>query len=95
MKFPFENPDLYFYGFDLALSLCLYGFSIALFLRQKREFLTPLLFFGLFIFPFQFSQWFLSEKIALVISTPVEIFEILYQLFIKVCLILSLIFFHG
>lgn len=91
MRIIFSNPDLYFYWFDVALTLCIYTLSIILFLKHKRGYITPLLFFGLFIFPLQFSMWFLSDKFNFIELVRTNFFEIFYLLFIKFCLILTII----
>ena len=92
MKFLFGNPDLQFYLFDLALAIGIYGISIVLFMKQKRTYLTPLIFFGLFVFPLQFSRWFLSARVTSFLSTEINIFEIFYLIFLKLCLIFSVMF---
>ena len=92
MKTYFSNPDFYFYWFDIALSMCLYVIAVVLFLKHKRGYITPLLLFGLFIFPLGFSIWFLSDKINLVVPFQINPLKIFYLLFIKFCLLLSIVF---
>jgi len=86
------NPDVYFHLCDLAIALIIYGISIALFLKYKRDYMTPVLFLGLFIFPLQFSIWFLQPKITLNLPSQFHILEIFYLLFVKTSILMALIF---
>jgi len=88
----FSNQDVYLYCFDTFLALVVYGLSIVLFLKQKREYILPLLIFGLFIFPVQFSIWFLKNNIDIMSIIDVSLFKVLYLLLLKVSLILTIIF---
>ncbi|MFW6138010.1 MAG: hypothetical protein ACOC7U_02440 [Spirochaetota bacterium] len=90
----FSNPDVYFYWFDTALALAVYALSIYLFLRTKREYIIPVLFLGLFIFPLQFGIWFLQSKIDLTVMAYMNILEVFYLLFVKVCLLIAVLFFR-
>jgi len=92
MNIFFSNPDLYLYIFDTFMTLLIYVFSIVLFLKQKREYIAPLLIFGLFLFPIQFSIWFLKKNIESISIMGIGLFEIIYQLFLKLSLILTIIF---
>ena len=76
--FPF-TPGVYFYLVDLAFAVCIYGISIVLFLTYRRGRLGPMLFLGLFIFPLQFSIWFLQSRISL--TLPINLLEVVYLLF--------------
>jgi hypothetical protein len=85
------NPDIYFYLFDSALALCIYGISIVLFLTYKRGNLGPILFLGLFIFPLQFSIWFLQRRINLPLPGQINVLELLYLLFVKFSVLFTLL----
>jgi hypothetical protein len=85
------TPDRIFFLFDLALALCIYGISIVLFLTYKRGNLGPILFLGLFIFPLQFSIWFLQSKISLSFPLQANVLEILYIFFVKFSVLITLL----
>jgi hypothetical protein len=89
-QFPF-TPTVYFYLFDLALAVCIYGISIVLFLTYKRGKLGPILFLGLFIFPLQFSIWFLQSRISLSFPMQIDILEVFYLFFVKFSVLVTLI----
>jgi hypothetical protein len=82
---------VYFYLFDLALAVCIYGISIVLFLTYKRGKLGPILFLGLFIFPLQFSIWFLQSRISLSFPMQIDILEVFYLFFVKFSVLVTLI----
>ncbi|MGQ9615036.1 MAG: hypothetical protein ACUVWJ_01400 [Spirochaetota bacterium] len=84
------NIRLSFQFGDTALALIIYALSIILFLKYKRDFMTPVLFFGLFLFPLQFSIWFL--RIRLDTALPqVKLLEIVYIFFLKLSILVSLL----
>lgn len=85
------TPDRIFYLFDLALALCIYGISIVLFLTYKRGNLGPILFLGLFIFPLQFSIWFLQSRINVSFPLQDNVLEILYIFFVKFSVLITLL----
>jgi len=87
----FGNPNLTLYWFDLTLVGVIYVLSVILFMRRKRGFITPLLVFGLFLFPLQFGIWFLASKVGIVFFPNLHFFEIFYLLFLKICLILTIL----
>jgi hypothetical protein len=91
MMFIDANPDTYFYLFDTALALCIYGISIVLFLTYKRGNLGPILFLGLFIFPLQFSMWFLKDRVHVRIPIEVNMLEILYLFLVKISVLVTLL----
>ncbi len=93
--FPWQflsNPDINFYWIDLALSVCIYVFSIALFLKHKKAYIIPLLIFGLFLLPLQFSMWFLREELHFIAQININFFRFIYLFFAKLCLILTIVF---
>jgi hypothetical protein len=85
------SPELYFYLLDVVLALSMYVISIVLFLKYRRDNMVPLLFMGLFIFPLQFSMWFLPERVALAFPVQANILEIFYLFFIKISLLVTLL----
>jgi hypothetical protein len=85
------NPGSYLQLFDLALVLALYVVSIVLFLRYKRDYMVPLLFLGLFIFPLQFSIWFLQPEAVLDLPSPMNLLEVVYIFFVKFGLFVALL----
>jgi hypothetical protein len=87
----FGNPDLYFYWFDLALAMVIYVLAVVLLLKHKRGYVSPILFFGLFVFPLQFSLWFLYSRLDISSSIRVNLLEIFYLFFVKFCLLLTVI----
>jgi hypothetical protein len=87
-----DNPDLLFSLIDSALAFALYIMVILLLLKHKRGPITPVLFFGLFVFPTVFAYWFLSDKIDFMMSLRINPLEIFYLLFLKICVLLSLVF---
>jgi hypothetical protein len=87
----FTNPNNYFYVLDIALVLVVYGLSIVLFLKRKRGYIAPLLVFGIFLFPIQFSIWFLASKVNVVFFPNLNFFEVFYLLFLKACLIATIL----
>jgi hypothetical protein len=90
LQFPL-TPTVYFHLFDLALAVCIYGISIVLFLTYKRGKLGPILFLGLFIFPLQFSIWFLQSRINLSFPMQIDILEVFYLFFVKFSVLVTLI----
>ena len=91
MKINFTNPDLYLHWIDIALALFIYVFAIILFLKHKRGPITPLLVFGLFVFPIVFAHWFLSDRLILLLHFKINPLEIFYLLFLKFCVFISLV----
>jgi len=89
-QFPL-TPTVYFYLFDLALAVCIYGIAIVLFLTYQRVKLGPILFLGLFIFPLQFSIWFLQSRISLSFPMEINILEVVYLFFVKFSVLVTLI----
>ncbi len=87
----FGNPNNCFYWLDMALVLVVYGLSIALFLKRKRGYIAPLLVFGIFLFPIQFSIWFLASKVNVVFFPNLNFFEVFYLFFLKACLIATIL----
>ena len=87
----FSNPNNYLYWPDIALVLAVYALSIVLFLKRKRGYITPLLVFGIFLFPIQFSIWFLASRVNVVFFPNLNFFEVCYLLFLKVCLIATIL----
>jgi hypothetical protein len=83
----FGNPNNCFYWVDMALVIVVYGLSIALFLNRNRGYIAPLLIFGIFLFPVQFSIWFLASKVNVVFFPNPGFFEVFYLFFLKACLI--------
>jgi len=87
-----SNPDINFYWLDIVLSVCIYVFSIVLFLKHKKAYIIPLLIFGLFILPLQFSMWFLREELHFIAQININFFRFIYLFFVKLCLILTIVF---
>jgi hypothetical protein len=87
----FSDPNNCFSWFDIALALAVYALSIFLFLKRKRGYIAPLLVFGIFLFPIQFSIWFLASKVKVLFFPNLNFFEVFYLIFIKVCLIASIL----
>jgi hypothetical protein len=88
----FPGPDSYFYWSDVVIALGVYVLALILILRHKRGYITPVLFFGLFIFPLQFSIWFLSSKFPVaIVSSGINFLEVFYLLFLKLTLLVSLL----
>jgi len=46
---------------------------------------------GFFLFPLQFGIWFLASKVGIVFFPNLHFFEIFYLLFLKICLILTIL----
>jgi len=88
----FNNPSLYFYWSDIALSMCIYIIAVILFLKHKRGYVIPIIIFGLFVFPIGFSNWFLSEKLVFIIPFQINPLEIFYLIFIKLCVLMAIVF---
>jgi len=84
--------DLYFRLFDLGVALAIYVLAVILFLKYKRDYMTPILFFGLFVFPLQFGVWFLQSRLQVNLPSQFNILEILYIMFIKLSVLTTLIF---
>ena len=84
------NIRLSFQFGDTALALIIYALSIILFLKYKRDFMTPVLFFGLFLFPLQFSIWFLRTRLDTALP-QVKLLEIVYIFFLKLSILVSLL----
>ena len=85
------GPDIYFYLFDSALALCIYGISIVLFMTYRRGNIGPILFLGLFIFPLQFSIWFLQSRLNLSVPTQINVLELLYLFFVKFSILITML----
>jgi len=85
------SPDFYFSLFDSALALCIYGISIALFTTYKRGNIGPVIFIGLFIFPLQFSIWFLPGRINLTLPDQINVLEVFYLFFVKFSVLVTLL----
>jgi len=88
----FSNPDINFYWLDIVLSVCIYVFSIVLFLKHKKAYIIPLLIFGLFVLPLQFSMWFLREELNFIAQININSFRFIYLFFVKICLVLAIVF---
>lgn len=87
----FFQPGVYFYWFDALLAFALLVISISLFLQHKRGYIAPILVLGLFLFPLQFSIWFLPTRIQLSVADGINILEVFYLLFLKLCFLISLL----
>ena len=87
-----QLPDFYFRLFDLTVACAIYAFSIVLFFKYRRDYMTPVLFFGLFVFPLQFAVWFLQSKLQVNLPPQFNILEIFYLLFFKLSILVALIF---
>ncbi|UCB45421.1 MAG: hypothetical protein JSV25_14610 [Spirochaetota bacterium] len=88
----FSGPGTYFYWSDVVIALGVYILALILILKHKRGYITPVLFFGLFIFPLQFSIWFLSSKLPVaLVSSGINFLEIFYLLLLKLTLLVSLL----
>jgi hypothetical protein len=85
------GPDFYFVLFDSALALCIYGISIVLFLTYKRRTIGPLIFFGLFVFPLQFSIWFLQSRFRISSPDQFNVLELVYLFSVKFSVLATLI----
>jgi hypothetical protein len=85
------GPDFYFILFDSALALCIYGISIVLFLTYKRRTIGPIIFFGLFIFPLQFSIWFLQSRFDVASPDQFNVLELVYLFSVKFSVLATLI----
>ena len=85
------NPDIKFYWLDVVLSVFIYAFSIALFLKYKKAYIIPLLIFGLFVLPLQFSMWFLRDELNFIAQININFFRFIYLFFAKLCLVLTII----
>jgi hypothetical protein len=87
----FSNPNNLFHWLDIALVIGIYALSVVLFLERKRGFIAPLLVFGIFLFPVQFSIWFLASRVNIVFYPNLNFFELFYLVFLKLCLIASIL----
>ena len=87
----FVQPESYFYWFDVFLSFFLLVISAVLFLKHRRGYITPILFLGLFLFPLQFSIWFLPVRLPQALASGINILAIFYLLFVKLCFLISLL----
>jgi hypothetical protein len=88
----FPGPEYYFYWTDVCIAFGIYVLALILILKHRRGYITPVLLFGLFIFPLQFSIWFLSSKLPVVIaSLGINFLEIIYLLLLKLTLLFSLL----
>ena len=87
----FVDPGIYFYWFDVLLSFSLLVLSGFLFLKHKPGYITPVLFLGLFLFPLQFSIWFLPSRIPPSVASGINLLGIFYLLFLKLCFLISLL----
>jgi hypothetical protein len=84
------SPDILFQWADVLFAFFFLVVSVYLFLRHKPGYITPILFMGLFLFPLQFSIWFLPAQ-WLSGAFGINLLEILYLLFVKVCLLFALL----
>jgi hypothetical protein len=91
MRSFFLDPNFTVYLIDTLLAVAIYGFSIALFLKYKKDFMVPLLFFGLFLFPLQFSIWYLQPRITLVLPSKMNLLDVVYLLALKVSLLVTVL----
>ncbi|MBN2325191.1 MAG: hypothetical protein JXQ30_15790 [Spirochaetes bacterium] len=88
-KFVIE-PDILFQWADVLFAFFFLAVSVYLFLRHKPGYITPILFMGLFLFPLQFSIWFVPAQ-RLSGAFGINLLETLYLLFVKVCLLFALL----
>jgi len=86
-----SSPRNVFICIDMALVLVVYALSLILFLSRKRGSVAPILFFGMFLFPVQFGIWFLASKVNILVYPNLNFFELFYLLFLKFCLIASIL----
>jgi hypothetical protein len=91
MRSLFVQPDVLFGWFDTLLAFLLLVLSVILFLRHKRGYMTPVLFAGLFLFPLQFSIWFLPARVQLSETFGINLLQMVYLLFVELCLLISLL----
>lgn len=84
------RPEVLFQWADALLAFFLLVVSVFLFLRHKPGYITPVLLMGLFLFPLQFSMWFLPAP-RLMGAFGINLLEILYLLFVKICLLFALL----
>ena len=84
------RPEVIFQWADVLLAFFFLLVSVPLFLRHKPGYITPILILGLFLFPLQFGIWFLSTP-RLVGEFGINLLEVLYLLFVKVCLLFALL----
>jgi len=84
--------DFYFRLLDLVIALMIYVFSVVLFLKYKRDYMTPILFFGLFVFPLQFAIWFLQSRLQVNLPPQFNVLEVFYIMFLKLSVLVTLIF---
>jgi len=85
------QSHLIFYWFDTGLAFIIYIFSIIMLLQHRRGAVTPLLFFGLFIFPLQFAIWFLHTRMHIMVAAGSTILQVMYLVFLKFCVLLSVV----
>jgi len=88
------STDIIFYWGDVGLSLVIYAISIVLFIRHIRGYIIGILIFGLFVFPLQFSIWFLPSKPVQVSITTLNLFEVLYLILLKVAVLITLLLYE-
>jgi len=86
----FSFPVSFFYWSDMALVMGIYVLAAVLFLKRKREHITPLLVFGLFLFPIQFGIWFLSSNAKIAFFADINILKVIYLFFLKLCVLLTI-----
>jgi hypothetical protein len=91
MLFFNAGPDSYFMLIDTAFALCIYGMSMVLFLTYKRRTIGPLIFFGLFIFPLQFSIWFLQGRFVSPGPDQFNVLELVYLFAVKFSVLATLV----
>jgi len=91
MRTILEQPHIIFYWCDSGFAFIIYIFAIVMLLQHRRGPVTPLLFLGLFIFPLQFSIWFLHTRMHVMVAAGSTILQVLYLVFLKFCVLLSII----
>ena len=80
-----------FKWFDILLSLVIYILAIISILRYRHGYIIPILIFGLFIFPIQFSIWFVPNKFLDTTIMGFRLIEIIYLLLLKFLLLISIL----
>ncbi|RKY01136.1 MAG: hypothetical protein DRP54_04215 [Spirochaetes bacterium] len=84
-------PENIFKWSDIILALIIYIVSIVMLIHHFRGESLPILIFGVFIFPIQFNIWFLENKWDMKISNYYTVLQIIYLLFLKLCILFSLL----
>jgi len=85
------DPLTIFKWFDIFLALVIYVLAIISILRYRHGYIIPMLIFGLFIFPIQFSIWFVPNRFFDTTIMGFRLIEIIYLLLLKFLLLVSLI----